>query len=103
MAKIEGTPRRILLKEGSITLTLDKDSGRATLQQKFLLWSRKPIEFPLSDIDDVAVKSDVDNLSGASIHHSVLHRRSGDIAVLTTEEARDAAETVRKLREFLGL
>ena len=58
MAKIEDTPRKLVLKEGSTTLTLDKDSGKATLQQKVLLWSKKPIEFALADIDDIAVKSD---------------------------------------------
>jgi hypothetical protein len=103
MAKIEDTPRKLVLKEGSTTLTLDKDSGKATLQQKVLLWSKKPIEFGLADIDDIAVKSDKDGLSGALIHHSVLHRRSGEIIVLTTEEAKDASATVKKLREFVGL
>ena len=103
MAKIELTPHKLVLKEGSTTLTLDKGSGRATLQQKVLLWSKKPVEFALSDIDDIAVKSDKDGLSGASIYHSVLHRNSGEITVLTTEEAKDAEQTVRKLREFVGL
>jgi hypothetical protein len=41
-------------------------------------------------------------MSGASIHHSVIHRRTGEIAVLTTEEASDAVETVTKLRAFIG-
>jgi phosphatidate phosphatase PAH1 len=103
MAQIEFTADRLVLKQGSTTLTLNRTSGLATLQQKLLLWSKKPIEFALSDIDDIAVKTDVDGLSGATIHHSVLHRRSGEIAVLTTEEAKDAAETVKKLREFVGL
>ena len=103
MAKIEDTPRKLVLKEGSTVLTLDKDSGKATLQQKVLLWGKKPVEFALSDIDDIAVKSDKDGLSGALIHHSVLHRRSGEITVLTTEEAKDAAATVKKLRDFVGL
>ena len=84
-------------------LTLDKESGKATLQQKVLLWNKKPVEFALSDIDDIAVKSDKDGLSGALIYHSVLHRRSGEITVLTTEEAKDAAATVKKLRDFVGL
>ena len=103
MADIETTPRKLVLKEGSTTLTLDKDSGKATLQQKILLWNKKPVEFVLSDIDDIAVKSDKDGLSGAAIHHSVLHRRSGEIMILTTEEAKDASETVKKLRGFIGL
>jgi len=32
-----------------------------------------------------------------------LHRRGGEVTVLTTEEAKDAAETVQKLRGFVGL
>ena len=103
MAKIESTPRKLVLKEGSTTLTLDKDAGKATLQQKVLLWNKKPVEFALSEIDDIAVKSDKDGLSGATIYHSVLHRRSGEIAVLTTEEAKDAEATVKTLRGFVGI
>lgn len=103
MAKIENTTRKLVLKDGSTTLTLDKDSGKATLQHKVLLWNKKPVEFALSEIDDIAVKSDQDGLSGATIHHSVLHRRTGEIAVLTTEEAREAAATVKTLRDFVGL
>jgi len=103
MTSIEETPRKLIMKAGSTTLTLDKDAGKATLQQKMLLWNKKPVEFTFSDIDDIAVKSNVDGLSGAAIHHSVLHRRTGEITVLTTEEAKDAAETVKKLRGFVGL
>jgi hypothetical protein len=103
MAYIESDPHRLVLKEASTTLTFDKDSGKATLQQKILLWNKKPVEFALSDIDDIAVKSEKDGISGAPIHHSVLHRRSGEIMVLTTEEANDAQSTVNRLREFVGL
>jgi hypothetical protein len=103
MTHIEETPRKLTLKAGSTTLTLDKEFGKATLQQKMLLWKKKPVEFELADIDDIAVKSDVDGMSGAAIHHSVLHRRTGEVTVLTTEEAEDAAETVKKLRGFVGL
>ncbi len=103
MANIESTPHKLVLKNGSMTLTLDKETGKATLQHKILLWSKKPIEFALSDIDDVAVKSDKDGLSGATIYHSVLHRRSGETAVLSTEEAKGAEATVKTLRDFVGL
>jgi hypothetical protein len=54
-------------------------------------------------VPPTAVKLVVDGLSGAAIHHSVLHRRTGEITVLTTEEAKDATETVKKLRGFIGL
>ena len=103
MAKIENTSRKLVLKEGSTTLTLDKDSGTAVLQQKILLWNKKPVEFALADIDDIAVKSDKDGASGATIYHSVLHRRTGETVVLTTGEARDAEATVKELRGFVGL
>lgn len=103
MANIESTPSRLTLKDRSTTITFDKTVGSATLQQKILLWKKKPVEFPLDDIDDIAVKSEHDGLSGAPIYHSVLHRRSGEITVLTTEDAEDAEATVRTLREFVGL
>ena len=103
MANIELTQGKLVLRAGSTTLTLEQDSRRATLQQKVLLWSKKPVEFAFADIDDIAVKSDKDGLSGASIFHSVLHRKTGEIIVLTTEEAKDANETVKKLRDFVGL
>ncbi len=103
MTSIETTPQKLVLKNGSVTLTLDKQAGTATLQHKILLWAKKPVAFALSDIDDIAVKSDVDGMSGAPIYHSVLHRRSGETTVLTTEEAKDAEATVRTLREFVGL
>ena len=103
MANIETTPRKLVLKHGSTTLTLDKDSGKAAIQHKVLLWSKKPVEFALSEIDDIAVKSDKDGLSGATIHHSVLHRRTGETTILTTEEAKDVEATVKKLRGFVGL
>lgn len=104
MARIENGTDRVVLKEGAITLTLDKAAGKAVLQRKRLMfWNAPPVEFPLADIDDIAVKSDKDGLSGAMIYHSVLHRRSGETTVLTTEEARDAEATVNTLRRFVGL
>jgi len=103
MARIDNGSNKLVLKEGSTTLTLDKQSGKAVLQHKILFWNAKPVEFPLADIDDIAVKSDRDGLSGASIYHSVLHRRSGETTVLTTEEAKDAEATVKELRGFVGL
>ena len=103
MPKIENTAQKLVLKEGSTTLTLDKEAGKATLQHKILLWNKKPVEFAIADIDDIAVKSDKDGLSGATIYHSVLHRRTGEVTVLTTEESKDAAATVKTLRDFVGL
>jgi hypothetical protein len=41
MADIEHTGRKLVLKERSTTLTLDKESGKGTLQLKVLLWNKK--------------------------------------------------------------
>jgi hypothetical protein len=72
MANIENTSRKLVLKEGSTTLALDRDSGKATLRHKSLLWSKKPIEFAISVLDDIAVKSNRDDLSGATMRDTVL-------------------------------
>ena len=50
MANIESTPSKLVLKAASTTLTFDKTAGSATLQQKILLWKKKPVEFPLTEI-----------------------------------------------------
>ena len=53
------------------------------LQRKVLFWIKKPDVFPLTEIDDIAVKSETDAMSGATLWHSVMHRRSGETTVLT--------------------
>lgn len=104
MANIETGTNKVVLKDGAVTLILDKAAGKAVLQRKRLMfWSAAPVEFPLADIDDIAVKSEQDAASGATLHHCVMHRRSGETTVLTTEEAPDAEATVETLRGFVGL
>jgi hypothetical protein len=102
MAKIEDAPRKLVLREGSTALTLDKDSGKATLSKNTAM-EQKAGRVRAFRYRRHRREIGVDGLSGASIHHSVLHWRSGEIMVLTTEEAEDAAETVKKLRAFVGL
>jgi hypothetical protein len=103
MARIEETPNTLVLTEGATTLTLDKAARRAKLQQKVLFWSKKPVEFGFSDIEDIAVTSVKDAMSGAPIHHSILRRRTGEVTALTTGEAADAEATVQRLRSFVGM
>ena len=78
MPVTENTPRQLVLKSGSTTLTLDKDAGKATLQRKLLIWRLKPIEAPLSDISDVTVDTAVDRASGVEVCHTMLVRRTGE-------------------------
>lgn len=103
MANIETESDKVVLHNGGTTLTLDKAAGEAVLERKVLFWNRKPDVFPLDEIDDIAVKSETDAMSGATLHHSVMHRRSGETTVLTTEPPEDAEATVKTLRSFVGL
>jgi hypothetical protein len=99
---IARTAKTLALQSGSTTLTLDKDSGKAILQRKLLLWQRKPQEAPLSELLDVAVGTFVDRASGAEICNTVLKTRTGTWALPGTDK-NDAEETAAALREFLGL
>ena len=78
MPVTENTPRQLVLKSGSATLTLDKEAGKATLQRKLLIWRLKPIEAPLSDVSDVMVDTAVDRASGVEVCHTMLVRRTGE-------------------------
>ena len=78
MPVTENTPRQMVLKSGSTTLTLDKDAGKATLQRKLLIWRLKPIEAPLSDVSDVTVDTAVDRASGVEVCHTMLVRRTSE-------------------------
>lgn len=78
MPVTENTPRQLVLKSGSTTLTLDKDAGKATLQRKLLIWRLKPIEAPPSDISDVTIDTAVDRASGVEVCHTMLVRRTGE-------------------------
>jgi hypothetical protein len=60
MPSIESESNRVILHDGGTTLTLDKAAGEAVLQRKMLLWNRKPVVFPLAEIDDIAVAAAAD-------------------------------------------
>jgi hypothetical protein len=100
---IAHTPKVLALQSGSTTLTLDKDSGRATLQRKLLLWSRKPQEAPLSELQDVAVGAAVDRASGVELCVTMLRSNTGAAWALPAANKDDAEKTAATLREFLGL
>lgn len=99
----EHTPRRLVLKSGSTTLTLDKDAGKATMQRKMLLWSLKPVEAPLSEIAEVTVDSAVDRASGVEICHSMLITRAGGGWAFPAADKKDAQTNAAAMRSFLGL
>jgi hypothetical protein len=99
----EQTPQRLALKSGSTTLTLDKDTGKASLQRKILFFALKPVEQPLGDIVDVTLDAAVDRASGVEVCHTMLINRAGEGWALAGADKKDATATIAAVRAFLGL
>jgi hypothetical protein len=99
----ESTPRRLVLKSGSTTLTLDKDAGKAILQRKFLLWNQKPVETALSDIAQFTVDTAVDRASGVEVCHTMVVLRSGAGWAFPAENKGEAQTNATAMGNFLGL
>ena len=83
--------------------TLDKDSGKASMQGKFLFWARKPNERPLTDIVAVNVDANVDRASGVELCSPMLVMRDGSAWALPYTDRTDATETASVVRSFLGI
>ena len=103
MPILENTPRRLVLRSGSNTVTLDKDSGTASLQRKMLFWNLKPVELPLSDFTEVRLDAVKDPVSGAEICHTMLVTRSGAAWAFAEADKKDVEATIAAVRGFLGL
>jgi hypothetical protein len=103
MAVAEHTPERLVLKSGSTTLTLSKDTGKAVLQRKLLFWSLKPTEAPLSDISDVTIDAAVDRASGVEVCSTMLIMRTGAGWAFPAADKKDAQASADAARQFLGL
>ena len=104
MAKIiENTPQRMVAQSGSTTLTLDKTSGKATLQRKLLFWNLKPLELALAEVAEFAVDAGVDRASGVEICNTMLVTRGGAAWALPADDRKDAEATAAAMRAFLGL
>jgi hypothetical protein len=102
MPIIESAPKRLVLKSGSMTLTLDRDSGRATLQRKFLFWSLKPTEAAIAEIKDVKVEAAVDRASGVEVCSTALVLASGAAWFFPSAGKTDADSNVNAIRKFLA-
>lgn len=106
MTIVERSSERLVVQSGSslgqMTLALDKRSGRGSLARKTLMWSRKPREFGLGEIEEVAFTSYKDGASGAEVHQAVLRLAGNDVVPLPLAD-KEAEETAQALREFLGL
>jgi hypothetical protein len=103
MPIVESTAKRLVLKSGSTTLSLDKDTGKMTLQQKILFWKPKPAEAALSDVTEIKIEKVVDRASGAEIYHSTLVTKGGAGWFFPANDQKDAEANAAKLRDFIGL
>ena len=74
---IERSPQRLVLRSGSTTVTLDKDASKAAMARKLLLWARRPLERPLSDVARVTVDANVDRASGVELCSTMIVMRDG--------------------------
>ena len=107
MTILQSTPQRLIVQCGSrlnqTTLTLDKNDRRACVERVTFFWRRRPLELPLTAIEDVAVRSTMDPASGAETHQPVVRTHTGQIIALPIAEKAEAEDTARHVRSFLGL
>ncbi len=99
----EKTARKLVLKSGSTTLTLDKDAGMAKLQRKMLMFNLKPMQAPLSDVARFDVDAGRDPASGVEVCNTMLVTRDGAAWALPAADKKDAQATAAALKEFVGL
>jgi hypothetical protein len=102
MAILESTPRRLVLKSGSTTLTLDKDAGTVKLQRKMLIWALKPLEHQLADITDITIDAGVDRASGVEVCNTMVVLRSGEGWAMPAADKKDAEASAAAIRAFVG-
>ena len=102
MPILENTQTRLSIKSGS-TLTLDKTSGKITLQRKLLFWQKKPVEKPLSEVVAVSVDAGVDRASGVEICHTMVIFKAGDAWALPATDKNEAEVNATAIRNFLQL
>jgi hypothetical protein len=101
MPMLENTQTRLLIKSGSTTLTLDKSSGKITLQRRLLLWQQKPLEKPLSDVVSVSVDAAVDRASGVEVCHTMVIFQAGDAWALPAANKNEAQGNAIAIRDLL--
>jgi hypothetical protein len=99
----ECTPQRLVLKSGSTTLILNKETAKANMQRKLLFWNLTPAEAPLSDIVDVTVDATVDRASGVEVCSTMLVMRTGSGWAFPCVDKKDARANADAIREFIGL
>ena len=102
MPVTEHTPQRLVLRSSGTTLTLSRESGKATLQRKLLFWNLNPSESPLTNITEVTVDAPVDRASGVEVCSTTLVMRTGAGWAFPCSDKKDAQATAEAVRGFLA-
>jgi hypothetical protein len=106
MAIVECNANRLVVEAGgglsAFSLALDKQAGLARIERSTLMWKRRPLEMPLTDIKDFDVATFKDAASGAELR-KLLMRTQTDEAIEVPVESAAIDETAATLRDFLGL
>jgi hypothetical protein len=103
MTKIDRTPQKIVLQSGSTTLELDKQTGKATMKRKMLMFNLKPVERPLSEIVDITLDAGVDRASGIEVCNAMVVGSDGAAWAFPGSDKKDTQAAIQTMREFLGL
>ncbi len=106
MAIVERNATRMMLEVGgglnSLKLVLDKQAEQVRIEQRTLMFNRRPQEMPLSLINAVDIAPMKDAASSAEMHQ--LRLRAGtDEAIPLPVAEKEVEETASALRAFLGL
>jgi hypothetical protein len=98
----ENTPRRLVVKSGSTTLTLDRDAGKGVMNRKMLFVNLKPIEFALAEVAEITVDAGVDRASGVEVCNTMIVTTAGAGYALPAADKKDAEATAAGMKKFLG-
>jgi hypothetical protein len=102
MTTIDKSAKRLMLKSGGTTLTLDKNAGTATFARKVLMFSKKPVEAKLSEVKDATVDAAVDRASGVEVCSTMVVMKSGAGWAVPAADKKDAQKAAAAVKEFLG-
>jgi hypothetical protein len=102
MAIVENTANRLVLKSGSTTLTLDRNTSTVILQRKIAFWGLKPHEAALAQISEVNADKAVDRASGVEIWHTVLVMVGGEAWTFPATSEKDSLDNATAIRQFLA-
>lgn len=99
----EKTAKRLIYKNGSTTLTLDKDAGTALMQRKMMMFNLKPMQAALADVVNFEVDAGVDRASGIEVSNTMLIIKDGAAWAIPANDTKEAKANAATFKEFLGL